>query len=106
MDLATQHYTDTSQLRSIHKIRMALGVVHVSDLCSADGRKLDHRFLSRKMRRVVRNTDSWPVKHNVTNLNYTPRRKLLKQIFIGEILTLITPLGNWLKCDQQSWIKE
>ena len=106
MDLATKYYTDTSKLRSIQKVRMELGVVHVSDLCSADGRRLDNRFFSSKLKSVVCNTDSWPVKHRVNKKYYTHWRNLLNKIFNGENSILITPLMNWLKCDQQRWITE
>ena len=92
MDLATQYYTNTSQLQKIQKVRMKLCVVHVSDLCSADGCRLDNRFLSNKMKSVVRNNDSWSVKHNVNKLYHTMWNKLLKQIFSGTNTSLITPL--------------
>ena len=92
MDLVTQYYTNTSQLRKIQKVRTELGVVHVIDLCSTDGRKLDNRFLSNKIKSVVRNNDSWPVKNNVNKQDHNMWNKLLKRIFSGTNTSLITPL--------------
>lgn len=106
MDLVTQYYTNTSQLRKIQKVRMELGVVHVSDICSADGHRLDNRFLSNKMKSVVCNNDSWPVKHNVNKQDHTMWNKLLKRIFSGTNTSLITPLREWIKCDQHTWFTE
>ena len=64
MDMAT--IIPTRQLRKIQRVRMELGVLHISNICSADGRRLDKRFLSNKMKSIVRSGNLGPVKHNVT----------------------------------------
>ena len=82
MELATKLYSKTSVLRSIQRVRMSLGVVHLSDICSANGIQLDNRFLSQKLSNVVRNTDKWPVRHHVNNNDYKHWRKSLREILI------------------------
>ena len=97
MDLATKAYDNKSILRSIQKVRMALGIVHLRKICVYNGIQLDKRFLSRKIQNVVRNSDMWPVKHHVKSSDYTHLRKLIKGIFSVDKTTLTTPLRNWVK---------
>ena len=45
MYLASILFPDCASLRAIQRVRMAAGVSHLSDICSADGRSLDSRYL-------------------------------------------------------------
>ena len=67
MLLASQHFTDNASLRSIQKVRMAMGVIHLSDICYVDGRSLDSRYLftkfpspSKKLLRMASQTSPYP----------------------------------------------
>ena len=103
MELAWNAYDTKSILRSIQKVRMALGVVHLSKTCAANRIQLDKQFLSSKLTNVVRNSDMWPVNHHVISSDYSHWRKFIKCIFSGVNSTLTTPLGNWVNQDQLSW---
>ena len=48
MEMASELYSKPSVLRSIQRVRMSLGLVNLSDICSANGIQLDERFLSQK----------------------------------------------------------
>ena len=100
MDLATKIYVNNSILISIQKVRMALGIVHLSEICSTNRIQLDKLFISIKLQNVVRHSDIWPVKNHVTSSDYTNRRKRIKGIFNGVNSTLTTRLGNWVNQDQ------
>ena len=56
-----------SEIRSIQKIRMMLGVTHVRNICTMNNIKLDTYFFSSKLKRKIRNTEDWLVNHHVTN---------------------------------------
>ena len=103
MDLAKKIYVNKSILISIQKVRMALGIVLLSEIFSANGIQLDKRFISIKLQNVVRNSDVWPVKNHVTSSGYNHWRKRIKGIFNGVNSTLTTPLGNWVNQDQITW---
>ena len=46
MSISVDNFTDTKDLRSIQRVRSQLGMVHVSDVCSADGIKMDRFFVT------------------------------------------------------------
>lgn len=52
IDLATELYDKSLILRFIQRVRMSLGLVHLSDICAANGLQSDKRFLSKKSKVV------------------------------------------------------
>ena len=39
------YFNSAAELRAINRVRMLHGVINISDITAADGRKLDHVFL-------------------------------------------------------------
>ena len=85
---------------------MLHGVVSLSDICTADGTRLDNVFLSRAQFGGSRNDFLWSDKHHVSPADYTTWSKAIEFIFVGTNQKLTTPLGPWLvDCDRQ-WLGE
>jgi hypothetical protein len=78
-------------------------VVHVSDISTADGRSLDHAFLAGIEFPGQRNDYVWPVKHHVTQSDYTSWRKAMEYVFSAPNLQLIEPLGEWTLDNMDDW---
>ena len=53
--LAQQKYIIKRDMISIQRIRMKIGVVHLSNICTADGRKMDRTFYSTSVDPIRRN---------------------------------------------------
>ena len=104
MNLAIRHFTDTASLRSIQRIRMAAGIVHLSDLCSADGRALDDRYLNTSLPSPSKNTHEWPTKHYFNRHDMATWRKFVRQLFDINAKYLSNPLGTWIEMDQPTWL--
>ena len=77
--------------------------MHVSDICSTDGRKIDASFYATKHIYKYRNTYDWSIKHHVNKVDYTTWRNLLKYIFWVENDTLPIPLGSWIQMSSLQW---
>ena len=105
MSLGLQYTSKPSVLRSINRVRMKFKVIHLSDITTADGRKLEKRFLNKHPYDSFRNSYNWPTKHRVSVLDYGVWRKFLKYIFPNNNYTLVNPLGGWNPTDdlQYHW---
>ena len=44
MAIASQFYADSSTLTSINMVRMAHQIIHLSDICTADGQYLNSHY--------------------------------------------------------------
>ena len=81
-------------------------VVLLSDICTADGARLDTSFLSRSEFGGCRNDFIWPAKHHVSAADYTMWSKAMEFAFAGPNQSLLAPLGNWLVDDDKQWLGE
>jgi hypothetical protein len=82
---------------------MLHGVVNISDITAADGRKLDQVFLVSEAFEGTRNDYVWPSKHHVSPTDYTSWRQAMEFLF-PENLQLSQPLGNWIIASDTEWI--
>ena len=97
MSIAIDRFGTTKELRSIQRVRMKLGVINVSDISSADGKTMDKNFYSTKSNTHRRNTYDWPLKHQISQADYTVWRKFMKHIFRCNNASLPAPLGSWVQ---------
>ena len=104
MTLALKIFPNKKDLRSIQNMRMKLNVIHISDITTADGIKLDPKFYSTTPSSIQRNVYKWPTKHHITRQDTTLWRKFLTQIFQGPQYSLEHPLGAWHPMPDSQWI--
>ena len=102
MEKVCQHFNKSSDLRSINRIRQFHGVIHLSDLASADGRYINPEFLSRGQFDGRRNDYLWPTRHHVTTADYTAWRKAME--FLFPVTGLLTPLRQWNLENMDHWL--
>ena len=101
---ASYYFSTIADLRSIQRVRMMLGVVHISDITSANGTRLDKQMLDTNVQQKVKNTYDWPSKHHVNAKDISIWRKLLNYIFPLETKSLPIPLGNWNTMTTEQWL--
>ena len=102
MAAAYHYFNSAAELRAINRVRMLHGVVNVSDITAADGRKLDHVFLVSNAFEGKRNDYSWPSKHHVVSSDYTLWRKAM-EFLSPDNLQLRQALGNWIIASDTEW---
>ena len=105
MDAVSQCVDSASTLRAVNRVRMHHGVVHISDITSADGRKLNDEFLASSEFDGRRNDYLWPVLHHVTPSDYSVWRKTMEFVFCAGNLTLPTPLHTWTLSEERLWLQ-
>jgi len=105
MDVVQEFFDSKAELQAINCARMLHGVVSLSDICTADGKRLDSVFLSRAQFGGNRNDFLWPDKHHISFADYTTWSKAMDFVFeANQKLTI--PLRQWLvDCDRQ-WLDE
>ena len=81
MELGCHHFSCASDLKAINRVRQFHGVIHLSDIASADSRYLNTEFLSRGQFDGRRNNYLWPTRHHVTPADYTVWRKAMDFLF-------------------------
>ena len=104
MKMAQQIYNTTSELCSIQRTRMKLGVIHLSDITTADGQKMDQTFYAIALPRIQRNQYDWPIKHYTNKEDVALWRRLLKNIYCGGNNSLPIPLGQWIEISTVDWL--
>ena len=104
MQLAQDHFQRKSELRSIQRARMKMGVIHLSDITTADGKKLDPRFYATSLPNVRRNTYDWPIKHFISTEDVARWRRFLRNVFEGENSSLTNSLGKWTDMSSTDWV--
>ena len=104
MSLANQNYSNPGDLKRIQRIRMKLGIIHLSDISTADGRRLDPTFLLTSLPNIRRNTYEWPIKHYTNKMDIALWRKFLRKVFNGANESLINPMGPWINMTFDTWI--
>ena len=102
--ISIQFFKEAKYMRYIQKVTLKLGLIHISDVSSEDGRRLEDTFLKTKQVKQSRNTYDWPSKYHVVTTDYTAWRKLLKHIFRADNYHLPTSLGKWIDMNTDSWI--
>ena len=104
MELASVYFPDTPSLRLIQRVRMALGVVHLSDICSANGRNMDTQYLKTDLPFPSKNSYKWYTKYHINRHNITKWKKFVKQLFLIDNKSLVTTLGPWVPIDNDTWL--
>ena len=95
MLLASTFFTKVGELRSIQRVRMKLGVTHLSDICTAQGTRSDPSISSTNVKRRIKNNYDWPSKHHLNGYDIFIWRKFLKHLFNQGDQTLHIPLSPW-----------
>ena len=104
MSLALKLFPTKKDRRSIQNVRMKLNVIHVSDITTADGSKLEPKFYSTTFPSINRNDYDWPLKHHITSQDISTWRKFLKLVFAQPQSSLNQPLGAWNSMTNEQWI--
>ena len=95
MSCALTLFSNSTDLKAINRVRCQFGVVHVSEIIQADGRRLDSRYLKKYSSIIIRNSFNWQKKHHVNTSDMCLWRRLLKWIFPSEYNSLLSPLLAW-----------
>lgn len=95
MESALEYTRQPSLLKSINAVRMALQVVWLSDITTADGNGIDGRCYIAKTRFPRRNNYRWPIRHHLKTKDWTNWRKWITSLTTGNRRTLRLPLGEW-----------
>jgi hypothetical protein len=82
---------------------MAMNVVWLSDITTADGRSIDPNWLKHNSNYPQRNDHKWPLKHHTNAEDWTTWRRWIKTLCRDRTLYLIHPLGSWI-VKQDNWI--
>ena len=104
MLLASQYFSTTAELRSIQRVRLLLGVTHLSDISTANGYKMDITMFDTHLHKHHKNLYDWPSKHHTNVYDIWKWRKLLKYIFCLDNTSLPLPLGNWVHMNDATWL--
>ena len=104
MQLAQKYLKNKVACRAIQNVRMKLNIVHLSDITTLDGRKLEMNFYSTTLPNIHRNDYDWPIKHFVTPKDVTMWRKFLRKVFNQPQFSLEKRLGPWNSMTNSSWI--
>ena len=95
MARAGELYDKVTELKAINRVRTLHQVINISDISSADGRRLNQIYLKKRACSAIRNTHIWPMKHHVISDNYTIWRKFLRKVFPTHNFRLETSLNKW-----------
>ena len=95
MDLAFQFTTEPRKLKAINRVRILHEVIHLSDITTANGTRIDPAFLISDPFPEKRNDYSWPKKHHVTTSDFTIWRQFINNIYDYDQFTLQRPLSHW-----------
>lgn len=104
MDVVSTLPFTSTDLRKINEVRMLHCVISLSDLVTADGRRLDPVFLHRTAFEGDRNTFLWPSKHNVTNSEYNVWIRAMHLLF-PQGRNTHHPLYQWELDSASSWLE-
>jgi hypothetical protein len=104
MAMATEWSQNPSWLRSVNTIRMLLKVVWLSDIVTADGMRIDHRWLVPRQHFPARNGYQWPFKHIAKQKDWRIWKHWIRSVCQNEELRLVNGLGQWF-ADAEEWGK-
>ena len=71
-------YDNVTDLKAINRVQTLHHVVNISDISTADGRRLNLIYLKSSACSSIRNTSLWQFKHHVISSDYTIWRKFLR----------------------------
>jgi Reverse transcriptase (RNA-dependent DNA polymerase). len=77
MQKALEFTTDRSKLRAINRVRMALQVFWISEICVADGTDIDHSWMTQRYPGRCRNSFKWPLQHKTSYTDWAHWRRFL-----------------------------
>ena len=95
MFAASFYYVKVATLKVINRVRQGHKCYSFSDICTADGRKIDGRYTIKKQSGDIRNNHHWPTKTMITVQNYRVWNKFLTILFKDTTWELLEPLGGW-----------
>lgn len=95
MEAALAYSRNDRILQSINTVRMALKVVWLSDIASADGQLLDGRCIHSSSVFPPRNNHRWPKQHHTSPKDWTIWRTWISSLYQGTRRQLRRPLGDW-----------
>jgi hypothetical protein len=101
MDIARGYTDKASTLQSINKIRMALQVIWISDILTADGRNIDPRWLFPVHHKIRRNEYQWPLIHHLSQKDWQIWRAWAHHVE-GE--HVMHPNYEVWQCTQSDWV--
>ena len=105
MQLALLHFSSSTDLKAIQRVRMYLGIVCLSDICSMNGKHLERSFHSTTQTPRCRNTFIWPSVHHVTKLDIGVWRKFMCMLFSRGSFSLYNSLGPWITMSYEDWLQ-
>jgi exonuclease III len=103
MENALEYSRNAQILKSINAVRMALKVVWIGDISTADGTLLDSRCFHPEPAFPRRNNYKWPQKHQTSPKDWTIWRSWLSSICQGTRRQLRNPVGHW-QGTSQDWL--
>jgi hypothetical protein len=103
MEAAYAYTTDKQTLISINCVRMALNVMCISDIATADGRRVDSTWMRALDTYPCRNDYKWPRLHHATSEDWRRWRRWLSSITRDQTRELLQPLGEWF-CARHTWV--
>jgi hypothetical protein len=103
MESAMEYYTQATELQSINKVRiMALNVIWISDLGTADGQYIDRKWLFPMPHPFKFNRHIWPQRHHIMQIDWRRWRHWVRHICTNQEHRLRNPLGAW-RYDEHTW---
>jgi hypothetical protein len=103
MDVAVDSYECVSSLQSVNKIRMALNVIWLSDIATADGWHIDRKWLFPSNHIMRRNHYQWPKLHHINAQDWRVWRDWARRLCGNEEYRMMSSLGPW-QCEQRDWV--
>jgi hypothetical protein len=96
MEVVLEYTDNPTILRSINAVQMALKVVWMSDILSADGTFFDHQCITQGHVFPSRNNYKWPTQHHIIPKDWTAWRQWIVSVSQGERYNVVHPLGVWM----------
>lgn len=95
MESAMEHYSQATELQSINKVQMALNVIWLSDIGTADGQYIDTRWLFPMPHPYNPNRHLWPSRHHILQVDWRRWRRWARHICTNQQYRFRNQLGEW-----------
>ncbi|GFH50742.1 hypothetical protein CTEN210_07218 [Chaetoceros tenuissimus] len=105
MDVVSTLPLTKGEMRKINEVRMSHGVITISDITTADGRRIDPVFLHRSVFEGDRNNFNWPDKHDIRSKDYKVWIKAMHMIF-PQGINMYHTLYQWQLESASDWIDQ
>lgn len=96
MQLALEYTASTNHLRAINKVRMALNVFWISEICIADGTHIETTWMKKEPHIRQRNSFQWPRQQSSNDWTHWRR-------FLQHSARRLPALGSW-QGNHEDWI--